>query len=135
MGDPRVSIGMPVYNGANYLRRSIQCLLDQDYSDLEVIICDNGSTDDTEAICREFAQKDGRVHYYRNATNIGAAGNYNKVFELARGEFFKWQAHDDECHPAMMRRCVEALDAAPKTTTMVYPLGELIDENGRTLRS
>jgi glycosyltransferase involved in cell wall biosynthesis len=62
MGDPKVSIGMPVYNGANYLRRSIQCLLHQDYADLEIVICDNGSTDDTESICREFAKKDERVN-------------------------------------------------------------------------
>lgn len=135
MSIPRVSIGLPVYNGADFLLRSVRSILDQDYRDLELIIADNASTDETEALCRDLAAKDARVRYYRNERNIGAAGNYNKVFELARGEYFKWAAHDDECHPAMIGRCVAALDAAPATVAMVYPLGELINEHGETLAS
>jgi glycosyltransferase involved in cell wall biosynthesis len=134
MSSPRVSIGLPVFNGADFVRRSAQSILTQDYDDLELIICDNASTDETDAICRELAAQDPRIRYYRNDTNIGAAGNYNKVFELARGEFFKWAAHDDECHRGMVRRCVEVLDRAPASVVMVYPLGELIDEHGKTLR-
>jgi len=126
---------MPVFNGANYLQRSIRSLLDQDYGDFELIIADNASTDATESICRESADADHRIRYFRNDVNIGAAGNYNKVFHLGGGEFFKWAAHDDECHPAMVRRCVEALDRAPASVIMVYPLAELIDEQGKTLRS
>lgn len=133
MSQPRVSIGLPVFNGANFLRSSIESILAQDYSDLELIVADNASTDATESICREFAAKDARVRYYRNETNIGAAANYNKVVALARGEFFKWAAHDDECHPAMIRRCVETLEGAPVSVTMVYPLAELIDEHGKTI--
>lgn len=133
MNGPRVSIGLPVYNGENYLRRSIDSILAQDFEDFELIIADNASSDGTESICREYAAADKRVRYYRNDTNLGAAANYNKVFHLARGEFFKWAAHDDECHPAMIRKCVEALDRAPPSVSMVYPLGELIDENGNTL--
>jgi glycosyltransferase involved in cell wall biosynthesis len=132
---PRVSVGLPVYNGANFIRESIQSILQQDFRDLELIITDNASTDNTEVICREIAGKDSRVRYYRNESNIGAAGNYNKVVELARGEYFRWQAHDDECHPAMVRRCVEVLDQAPSSVVMVYPLAELIDENGRRLEA
>jgi glycosyltransferase involved in cell wall biosynthesis len=124
---------MPVYNGADFVRSSILSLLSQDYHDLELIISDNASTDDTEAICRELSAIDSRIRYYRNNINVGAAGNYNKVFELARGEFFKWAAHDDECHPHMIRRCLEVLEQAPDSVTMVYPLAELIDENGKTL--
>lgn len=135
MSNPRVSIGLPVFNGANYLRRSVQSILAQDYEDLELIIADNASTDETESICRELAARDARIRYHRNDVNIGAAGNYNKVFGHARGEYFKWHAHDDECHPAMVRRCVEVLDRAPASVTMVYPLAELIDEEGKTLRS
>jgi glycosyltransferase involved in cell wall biosynthesis len=135
MKNPRVTIGLPVFNGANYLHRSVQSILDQDFDDLELIICDNASTDETESICREFAARDSRVRYYRNEANIGAAPNYNKAFSLARGEFFKWAAHDDECHPRMIGRCVKELEQAPASVTMVYPLAELIDEQGRTLRS
>ena len=125
---------MPVFNGADYLQCSISSLLAQDYEDFELIIADNASTDATEAICRESAARDHRIRYYRNSLNIGAAGNYNKVFQFAGGEFFKWAAHDDECHPSMVRRCVETLDQAPASVAMVYPLAELIDEHGTTLR-
>ena len=130
---PRVSIGIPVYNGAHFLERSVRSVLEQDFQDLEIIIADNASSDATEPISKELAAQDTRVRYYRNETNLGASRNYNKVFELARGEYFKWQAHDDECHPAMIRRCVEFLDAAPPRVAMVYPLAELIDDHGKTI--
>lgn len=133
MTQPRVSIGLPVYNGANFLGASIRSILAQDFGDFELIISDNASTDETEAICRELAAQDPRIRYYRNDTNVGAARNYNRVVELARGEYFKWAAHDDECHPSMIRRCVEVLDSAPASVAMVYPLGELVDEHGVTL--
>jgi glycosyltransferase involved in cell wall biosynthesis len=132
---PKVSIGMPVFNGANFLRRSISSLLAQDYKDFELVISDNASTDDTESICREFAARDPRIRYCRNSENVGAARNYNRVFHLARGQYFKWAAHDDECHPAMLRRCVDVLDNAADSVLMVYPLAELIDEEGHTLYS
>lgn len=134
MSSPTVSIGLPVFNGANYLHRAVQSLLAQTHNDFELIISDNASTDETEAICRELAQTDNRIRYHRNETNIGAAGNYNHVFKLARGKYFKWAAHDDECHPVMVERCLEVLERSPTTVTMVYPLAELIDEQGRTLR-
>lgn len=130
---PKVSIGLPVFNGADFICQAIQSILLQDYGDFELIISDNASTDETEAICRVFADKDTRIRYERNEVNIGAAGNYNKVFHAARGEYFKWAAHDDECHPTMLSRCASFLETAPDTVTMVYPRGELIDEQGRTI--
>lgn len=133
MRPPRVSIGMPVYNGANFIRRSVKSLLSQDCEDFELIISDNASTDETESICRELAVGDARIRYFRNEANVGAARNYNRVFQAAEGKYFKWAAHDDECHRAMLGRCVEFLDASPDSVTMVYPLAELIDEEGKTL--
>ena len=135
MSRPRVSIGMPVFNGARFLRQSAESILRQDFNDLELVISDNASTDETESICRQLADRDSRVRYYRSDANRGAAWNYNRVFELSHGEYFKWAAHDDECHHAMLSRCVEALDSAPESVAMVYPLGELIDEYGKTLSS
>lgn len=135
LSEPLISIGMPVYNGANYIERSIASILAQDYDNIELIIADNASLDATQSICRQFAARDARIRYYRNETNIGAARNYNNVFALATGRYFKWAAHDDECHPQMIRRCVEVLERAPNSVTMVYPLAELIDEQGETLRS
>lgn len=123
-----------MFNGAEYLRQSVDSLLAQDLADIEIILCDNASTDGTESICRSFAACDPRVRYYRNPENLGAARNYNHAFELSRGRYFKWAAHDDECHPSMLGRCVEALDQSPDSVTMAYPLAELIDEQGRVVQ-
>jgi len=127
---PRISVGLPVYNGEAYLPAALTSLLKQDYGDFELIVSDNASTDGTEAICRDFAAKDPRIRYSRNETNIGAARNYNRVFELSRSQLFKWASHDDECHPSLLRRCVEVFDTAPPSTALVYSRAEIIDENG-----
>jgi glycosyltransferase involved in cell wall biosynthesis len=129
---PRVSIGLPVYNGEKYLRSSVESLLAQDYGDFELIISDNASTDATQAICQEFASADPRIRYYRNETNIGASGNYQRVFELSRAELFKWASHDDVHLPGFLRRCVEVFDQAPSTVVLVAPRTEIIDEDGRS---
>lgn len=130
---PRVSIGVPVYNGARFLRATIDSLLAQTYTDFELIVCDNASTDDTEAICREYAQRDPRVRYVRNERNLGPAANYNRCFELSRGELFKWQAADDVVAPEFVARCVAALDADPSVVS-AYSRTILIDDEGRPLR-
>jgi glycosyltransferase involved in cell wall biosynthesis len=110
---PKVSIGMPVYNGENFIVESLDALFAQTFTDFELIICDNASTDRTGEICREYAARDARIRYCRNETNIGASANYNLTFELARGDYFKWAAHDDICAPTYVERCVEALDRDP----------------------
>ena len=130
MSPPRVSIGLPVYNGENYLAAAVESILRQDFADLELIISDNGSDDGTEAICTRYAETDSRVRYYRSDTNRGAAWNYNRVFELARGEYFKWQAHDDVCLPRFLGSCLEVFDAAPASVALVYPKTDIIDANG-----
>src|SRR5260370_42328257 len=127
MGHPRVSIGMPGYNGAKYVRRSVQSVLAQDYEDFELLISDNASTDETESICRELAERDGRIRYFRNERNVGASQNFNKVFRLASGTFFKWAAPDDGCHPTMLLRRVAVLERSPARGTMGYSLPGLID--------
>lgn len=112
-GGPRVSIGLPVYNGENYLAETLDSILAQTFAEFELIISDNASTDRTEAICREYAAKDHRIRFVRSPTNLGAARNYNRVFELARGEYFKWNGHDDPIAPVFLERCVEVLDRDP----------------------
>jgi glycosyltransferase involved in cell wall biosynthesis/SAM-dependent methyltransferase len=109
-GHPRVSIGLPVRNGERYLERALDSLLAQTMSDLEIIICDNASEDGTREICLRYAQRDPRIRYHRSATNIGAARNFNRAFELSSGEFFKWAAHDDWCDPTFLERCLAVLD-------------------------
>ncbi len=110
MGRPRVSIGMPVYNGGAFIAETLGSLLSQTYRDFELIISDNASTDDTSDRCRAFAAADDRIRYYREEVNRGAAWNFNRVFHLSRGEYFKWAAADDHCAPSYLARCVDVLD-------------------------
>ena len=84
---PRISIGMPVFNGEKFIAETLDSLLTQTYSDFELIISDNASTDNTEQICRKYASKDPRINYFRNKSNFGAAKNYNRVFKLSSGEY------------------------------------------------
>lgn len=110
---PRVSIGMPVFNGENFLDETIASIRAQTYADFELIISDNASTDATAEICARHAAEDGRIRYVRNVENIGATANYTAVLQLARGRFFKWAAHDDQLAPDFLARSVTALDAEP----------------------
>lgn len=129
---PRVTVGIPVYNGENYLEQAILSVLRQTFDDFELIISDNASTDQTEAISRTYQAQDARVRYVRNACNIGAAKNYNQLVDLARGDYFKWAAHDDICAPELLERCVEVLDA-DDSIVLCYTLTQIIDEQNSFL--
>jgi glycosyltransferase involved in cell wall biosynthesis len=126
---PRVSIGMPVYNGDRYVEESIRSLLAQTYTDFELIISDNGSSDKTEMLCRGLAAEDERICYVRQVENLGAAANFNKVFALSRGEYFKWAAHDDLCDPRFLESCVEILDDR-EDVVLAFTRCQEIDEEG-----
>ena len=129
---PRVSVGIPVFNGEDFLTETLDCYLAQTYTDFEIVIADNASTDRTLEICKAYAAKDQRVRVHRNETNMGASYNYNRVFELSSGEFFKWGAHDDLCGPEYLELCVELLDNEPDAI-MCYPKTVAIDQNGDAL--
>ncbi len=107
---PCVSIGLPVYNGQKHISGAIESVLKQTFEDFELVISDNASTDDTEAVCRAFAARDSRIKYYRQEHNLGAVRNFNKVFELSRGEYFKWLGFDDWLEPEFLESCVSKLD-------------------------
>lgn len=128
---PLVSIGLPVCNGQACLGQTLDSLLEQDFGDFELIISDNASTDRTREICEQYARRDARIRYHRNDRNLGAAPNYNRVFALARGRYFKWAPHDDLYQPSYLRRCVDMLDASPASTVLCYPRTLLIDESGQ----
>lgn len=91
----QVTIGMPVYNGADYICDALDSLLAQSFTDFEIIISDNASTDDTEKICRKYVEKDSRIKYLRQETNIGAQPNFEFVLAASSGIYFMWAAHDD----------------------------------------
>jgi hypothetical protein len=129
---PRVSIGIPVYNGADFLAEAFECLLAQTYVDFELIVSDNGSTDETESICRRYAAGDARIHYYREETNRGACWNFNRVFELARGEYFKFAAHDDLCQPTFLASCIDVLDS-DSAVVCCHTQTAKIDPEGKVL--
>ena len=130
---PRVTIGLPIYNGQNYLAETMDSLLAQTFRDFELVISDNASTDGTEAICRDYAARDPRVRYHRNEVNVGASANYNRTFELGRGQYFKWAAHDDLLAPTFLECCVAALDRDP-AVVLAYTQAKAIDDKGQVVK-
>ncbi|PXY17066.1 glycosyl transferase [Prauserella sp. PE36] len=130
---PRLSIGLPIYNGERYLAESLDALLGQTYEDFELIISDNASTDGTQEICREYAARDGRIRYLRQRTNIGACPNHNVTVHEARGELFKWASHDDLYGRDLLKVCVDALDERPDVV-LAHSYKALIDEHGAVTR-
>ncbi len=130
---PLVTVGFPVYNGARYLKGAIESVLAQEYRHLEIIISDNGSTDDTPEICARYASGDSRIRVVRHEVNRGASANFNDLVLAARGRYFKWMAHDDLCDPRLVGACVEVLEREP-SVVLCYAKTTLIDEDGAVLR-
>ena len=126
---PRVTIGVPVYNGELYLAETLESLLAQDFEDFEIVISDNASDDRTSEICAKYAAKDPRISYLRNDRNVGGAHNYSLLVDVARGEYFKWASADDLCAPGFLSSCVEMLDSHPEVV-LVYPQTMLISHDG-----
>ena len=126
---PLVSIGLPVFNGEDFLENALDSILNQTYKNIEVIVCDNASTDRTSSIISAYLKNDDRIKYHRQEINIGAAGNYNRTFELSKGKYFKWAAHDDVMHENYIEQCVQTLESDPSTSLVQSLVGQ-IDENG-----
>ena len=131
---PLVSIGLPVFNGAQYLAEVLDSLLGQTYTNFELIISDNASTDETQEICQAYAAKDPRVCYYRNRENIGAVQNWYRTFDLSRGEYFTSAGHDDRYAPEFLSACVAVLDRNPDVV-LCYTRTKIIDEDGNVVRN
>ncbi|MFN0160929.1 MAG: glycosyltransferase family 2 protein [Burkholderiales bacterium] len=122
---PLLSVGLPVYNGARWVAAALDSFLGQGMRDFEVIVADNASTDDTEAICRAYAARDARVRYFRNPSNIGVYGNFNRVLELAHGRYFKWAACSDLVLEGFFEHCVGALESR-RDAVLAYPRAYLV---------
>lgn len=131
--EPRLSIGMPVYNGERYLRAAIDSLLCQTFGDFELIISDNASTDSTPDICRTCAALDPRIRYEAQPVNRGATWNVNHVLTLARAKYFKWAHADDLYAPRYLECCIAELDRASSPAIVVCSRGIIIDENDRQI--
>lgn len=124
-----ITVGLPVYNREKYLRASLDSLLSQTFTDFELVICDNASTDGTEAICRDYAARDPRIRYHRNAVNVGANRNFNRVFELARGKYLKWSTSDDYWAPQTLERLYPVMEN-DASIVLCYPKTMICDADG-----
>jgi glycosyltransferase involved in cell wall biosynthesis len=126
---PTVTIGLPVFNGEVFIRQTLESIVQQTFTDFELLIGDNASTDSTIAICTEFAGRDPRIRILTSDTNRGAAPNYNRLVHEAAGKYFRWLPHDDLVAPTFLEQCVAFLEAHP-SVILCYPSTCPIDENG-----
>ena len=129
---PRITVGVPVYNGERYLARTLDSLLNQTVRDFVVLVGDNASTDGTAAIAQAYAARDPRVRHVRHARNLGAAANYSRLCEMAETELFRWSAADDCSEPRFLEACLEGLERDCEAV-LVYPRIMLIDAEGQPL--
>ncbi len=121
-----------MYNGAAYLAETIASILSQDFSDFELLISDNASTDATPEIAEEFARRDSRIRVTRNDRNIGSAGNFNRVFRLTAGVYFKWACADDRVAPGFLTPAIADLEASP-SVVLSYGRTTMVDTEGTAL--
>ena len=130
---PKVSIGIPVYNGERFLPEALDSMLNQEVEDFELIVSDNASEDRTEEVARSYCERDPRVRYHRNEVNVGLVANFNRVFELSTGPYFRWAASDDVLESHYLTRCVEVLDSDPGVVLAASEV-RLIEADGSPVR-
>ncbi|TCO52068.1 glycosyltransferase involved in cell wall biosynthesis [Kribbella antiqua] len=133
-GKPRLSIGLPVYNGEDYLAQSLDAVLGQTYQDFELVISSNASTDATDDICRDYQARDSRIRFFRQPRNIGAAPNHDFVFRQSRGELFKWVSADDLYARDLVSRCIALLDEHPEAV-LAHCWTAAIDDDGTVIQA
>ena len=120
---PIVSIGLPVYNGEDFLKYALDSLLSQTFRDFELIISDNASTDNTPKICQEYVLRDKRIRYIRQNNNMGALWNFNFVLKQSNKEYFIWVSADDKLHPEFLEKNIDILE---KNKNVVCSIGDVI---------
>jgi glycosyltransferase involved in cell wall biosynthesis len=132
-GAPLVTIGVPVWNGETYLAACLESALAQTMTDLEIVVADNASSDQTPAIVRRYAARDPRIRYVRHRENIGLAANFSALVELSRARYFRWLAADDLIAPPLIERSLDVLDQHPSVMVVATRL-EVIDSHGQAFR-
>jgi len=120
---PLVNIGIPVYNGQDGIARALYSILNQTYNNMQVLISDNASTDNTHEICERICAEDERVSYVRQPVNLGPTANFNAVLDLAQGDYFMWLGHDDWLSERSVEVCVETLE---KNSDISLACGEAV---------
>jgi glycosyltransferase involved in cell wall biosynthesis len=136
MNEPKVVVGLPVYNGQRHLGAAIESHLSQSFGDFELVISDNGSTDATQQICEDYAARDRRVRYLRSPENRGILWNHRRVLESIRPstKYFRWAGADDVVGPGLFEAMVAILDARPEVVA-VMPDTRNIDDCGAVVGS
>jgi glycosyltransferase involved in cell wall biosynthesis len=134
MSRPKVSIGMPVRNGENFLAETLSALLSQTMLDLEIVVSDNYSQDGTPDILSDFARRDPRVKFSRTKEVIRPADNHTRAFEMSSGEYFKFAAHDDTHLPTFLERCLDVLEH-DAGVVLVYPRVDIINSKGAVIKN
>lgn len=130
---PKVTIAIPVYNGELFIEQAIESVLNQSFDDWELIICDNASTDSTTSICEGFVKSESRIRYFRNDKNIGAAMNFNRTVELARGSYFRWLASDSSLDSKFIEECVSILDNDSSIASVSTGFASILSHDGSKL--
>jgi glycosyltransferase involved in cell wall biosynthesis len=126
----KVSIGLPLYNSEKFIHKKLDSLLEQTFTDFEIIISDNASTDLTSKICEEYAKKDKRICYFQQNKNMGAWWNYNFVLQKAKYEYFLWSSADDIMLPQFLEETVKILESDKKIACSISKIrlfGEATD--------
>ncbi len=129
---PLISVGMPVFNAGQWLAQAIESVQAQTRSDWELLISDNGSTDDTASIAQHYARADGRIRCHRFHSNRGLTANWNIVAREACGRYFKWLSGTDRMAPELLARGVAVLEARPEVV-LVFGRTRWIDEIGHPM--
>lgn len=133
MTPPKVSVLVPVYNGGRFLAECLDSILAQDFADMEILIADDGSKDDSPALIQRYADKDRRIRWWRNPVNLGLAGNFNCCLRAAQGDYIKYVLQDDLLlSPSAVRQMAQALDADP-AVTLAGSASHVIDDRGNRL--
>jgi glycosyltransferase involved in cell wall biosynthesis len=129
---PKVSVGIPVFNGGEFLRKSIESIANQSYQDIEIIISDNCSTDNTSSICLEYASRDSRIRYIRQLENYGSISNFKAILSQATGQYFMWAGADDLLDENWIKSLLKICEA---NDSLAFGVVQYIDEYDAKIRS
>ena len=130
---PLVSIALPVYNGEEWLEQAISTLIKQSYKNIEIIIADDCSSDNSQKICEQYASKYSQIKFIKNETNLGAQGNFKKILHLCSGKYITYACQDDYWDENFISYLVEKLESN-NSAVLAGSAAQLLDENDEKYR-